>query len=235
MAFVIRLGGELSWALLLFIPVVVTSARKNRQRSAHAHPHRAGQAGRNPEHSARNRHRQPHREGLQHRAVGDFALQERRQRLFRANLRSVRIQSISSPLMDYHRRDCHRDVPVDRPQRDPARPHDDGHLRRLHHPALQALRSGAQVRLFLQQLPAGDGRFGVDLRFLRREGRRQERPHAATLKGFRQSVQFENVGFSYSTEEGEHQILHNVDLEVRAGEVLAWLAPAGRENPRWST
>jgi subfamily B ATP-binding cassette protein MsbA len=35
------------------------------------------------------------------------------------------------------------------------------------------------------------------------------------------------VGFSYSTEEGEHQILHNVDLEVRAGEMLALVGPSG--------
>jgi subfamily B ATP-binding cassette protein MsbA len=35
------------------------------------------------------------------------------------------------------------------------------------------------------------------------------------------------VGFSYSTEEGEHQILHNVDLEVRSGEVLALVGPSG--------
>ncbi len=35
------------------------------------------------------------------------------------------------------------------------------------------------------------------------------------------------MGFSYSTEEGEHQILHNIDLEVRAGEVLALVGPSG--------
>jgi subfamily B ATP-binding cassette protein MsbA len=35
------------------------------------------------------------------------------------------------------------------------------------------------------------------------------------------------VGFSYSTEEGEHQILHNVDLEVRAGEMMALVGPSG--------
>ena len=47
------------------------------------------------------------------------------------------------------------------------------------------------------------------------------------LKGFKKSIRFENVGFSYSTEEGEHQILHNVDLEVQAGEVLALVGPSG--------
>ena len=35
------------------------------------------------------------------------------------------------------------------------------------------------------------------------------------------------MGFSYSTDEGEHQILHNVDLEVNAGEVLALVGPSG--------
>ncbi len=55
----------------------------------------------------------------------------------------------------------------------------------------------------------------------------KEKPHATNLKGFAQALQFENVGFSYSTEEGEHQILHNVDLEVRAGELLALVGPSG--------
>ena len=44
---------------------------------------------------------------------------------------------------------------------------------------------------------------------------------------FKSSIRFENVGFSYSNEEGEHQILHNVDLEVSAGEVLALVGPSG--------
>jgi subfamily B ATP-binding cassette protein MsbA len=35
------------------------------------------------------------------------------------------------------------------------------------------------------------------------------------------------VGFSYSTAEGEHQILYNVDLELRPGEVLALVGPSG--------
>jgi subfamily B ATP-binding cassette protein MsbA len=47
------------------------------------------------------------------------------------------------------------------------------------------------------------------------------------LKKFQHAIQFQNVGFSYSTEEGEHQILHNIDLEVHAGEVLALVGPSG--------
>jgi subfamily B ATP-binding cassette protein MsbA len=55
----------------------------------------------------------------------------------------------------------------------------------------------------------------------------KERPHATAMRPFRESVRFDNVGFSYSTEEGEHQILHNVDLELRTGEVVALVGPSG--------
>jgi subfamily B ATP-binding cassette protein MsbA len=55
----------------------------------------------------------------------------------------------------------------------------------------------------------------------------RERPHAAACKTFRKSIRFDNVGFCYSTEEGEHEILHNVDLELRTGEILALVGPSG--------
>ena len=55
----------------------------------------------------------------------------------------------------------------------------------------------------------------------------KERAHAKVLHGFGKSLRFDNVGFSYSTEEGEHQILHNIDLSVRTGEVLALVGPSG--------
>jgi subfamily B ATP-binding cassette protein MsbA len=55
----------------------------------------------------------------------------------------------------------------------------------------------------------------------------KEKPRAIVFKTFKDSIRFENVGFSYSTEEGEHQILHHVDLDVQAGEVLALVGPSG--------
>jgi subfamily B ATP-binding cassette protein MsbA len=55
----------------------------------------------------------------------------------------------------------------------------------------------------------------------------KERPRAATLPGFHDSIRFEDVGFCYSKQDGEQQILHNVNLEVRACEVLALVGPSG--------
>jgi subfamily B ATP-binding cassette protein MsbA len=55
----------------------------------------------------------------------------------------------------------------------------------------------------------------------------REKARAYTFKRFDKSIAFENVGFAYSTEEGEHQILHDINLEVRAGEMLALVGPSG--------
>jgi ATP-binding cassette, subfamily B, bacterial MsbA len=54
-----------------------------------------------------------------------------------------------------------------------------------------------------------------------------ERPRAVNMGRFQSSVRFEDVGFSYSSDKGEQQILHNVDLDVRAGEMLALVGPSG--------
>jgi hypothetical protein len=185
--FVIRYGGHLSWALLLFVPVVITSSRK------------IGREVRTRTRTGQDKLAEIqnilHETVTGNRIVKAFntelweilRFKKAAGRLFRANLRSVRIQSISSPLMDTIGacRDCH--VPVHRAQRNPAWPHDDGPLRHFHHSALQALRSGAQVRILLQQLPAGHGRFVVDLRLLRYRGRREGAAHAVALKVFAQS------------------------------------------------
>src|ERR1700730_10647812 len=69
---------------------------------------------------------------------------------------------------------------------------------------------------FQQAMGASDSIFN----FLDIEDDVRETPRAHTLKRFEKKIAFDNVGFAYSTEEGEHQILHNVDLEVRAGEML---------------
>jgi len=76
---------------------------------------------------------------------------------------------------------------------------------------------------FQQAMGASASIFG----FFDAEDDVKEKPHAVALKGFAKSLRFENVGFSYSTEEGEHQILHHVDFEVGAGEVLAVVGPSG--------
>jgi subfamily B ATP-binding cassette protein MsbA len=224
---VIRLGGYLSWALLLFIPVVVTSARKIggevRTRT------RTGQDKlaeiQNILHETVTGNRVVKAFNTELWEILRFKTAARR--LFRANLRSVRIQSISSPLMDtigaiaiamflfIGRTEIQH-----------------GHMTmglfgafiillfKLYDP----VRKFAYFYNSFQQAMGASASIFV---FFDTEDDVKERPRAATLKGFTRSVRFENVGFSYSTADGEHQILHNVDLDVRAGEVLALVGPSG--------
>ncbi|MGC1462722.1 MAG: ABC transporter ATP-binding protein [Terracidiphilus sp.] len=225
--FVIRLGGELSWALILFVPVVITSARK------------IGSEVRTRTRTGQDKLAEIqnilHETVTGNRIVKAFntevweilRFKNAAKRLFRANLRNVRIQSISSPLMDsigavaiamflwIGRNEILR-----------------GQMTmglfgafiillfKLYDP----VRKFAYFyNSFQQAMGASSSIFG----YFDTEDDVKERPHAITLKKFHSSIQFQDVGFSYSTEEGEHQILHNIDLEVRAGEVLALVGPSG--------
>jgi len=224
---VIRMGGNLSWALLLFIPVVVTSARKIGREVRHRT--RTGQD------KLAEIQNILHETVTGNRIVKAFntelweilRFKKAATRLFRANLRSVRIQSISSPLMDtigaiaiamflfIGRNEIMH-----------------GHMTigvfaafiillfKLYDPVR---RFAFFYNSFQQAMGASSSIFD----FFDAEDDVKERHHAATLKHFQKNIRFENVGFSYSTEEGEHQILHNIDLEVRAGEVLALVGPSG--------
>ena len=227
LAFVIRLGGELSWALLLFIPVVVTSARK------------IGREVRTRTRTGQDKLAEIqnilHETVTGNRIVKAFntelweilRFKKAAKRLFRANLRSVRIQSISSPLMD-----SIGAVAI-------AMMLFIGRNEILHGRMTMGLFGAFIILLFKlydpvrkfayfynsfqQAMGASMSIFG----FFDAEDDVKEQPHAAVFKGFKNSIRFENVGFSYSTEEGEHQILHNVDLDVQAGEVLALVGPSG--------
>jgi subfamily B ATP-binding cassette protein MsbA len=224
---VIRLGGHLSWALLLFVPVVVTSARK------------IGTEVRTRTRTGQDKLAEIqnilHETVTGNRIVKAFntelweilRFKKAATRLFRANLRSVRIQSISSPLMDTI-----------------------GYVaiallllvgrNEIQHGRMDIGLFGAfiillfklydPVRKFASFYNSFQQAMGASLSifaYFDAEDDVKERPHAAPLKHFEQSVRFENVGFSYSTEEGEHQILHNVDLELRTSELLALVGPSG--------
>jgi len=227
LVFVIKLGGHLSWALLLFIPVVITSSRK------------IGREVRTRTRSGQDKLAEIqnilHETVTGNRIVKAFntelwevmRFKKAATRLFRANLRNVRIQSISSPLMDSigaiaialllfigRREILHGRMTMGM----------FGAFIILLFKLYDPVRKFAYFyNSFQQAIGASSSIFS----YFDAEDDVREREHAAVLKGFQSMVRFDDVGFSYSTEEGEHQILHNVDLEVRAGEVLALVGPSG--------
>jgi len=227
LACVVALGGKLSWALLLFIPVVITSARKiGREVRTRT---RTGQDKlaeiQNILHETVTGNRIVKAFNTEVWEILRFKTAARR--LFKANLRNVRIQSISSPLMDgigaiaiaLFLRIGREEILNGRMTMGLF-----GAFIILLFKLYDPVRKFAYFYNSFQQAMGASSSMFV---FFDEEDDVKDKPHAATLKRFHNSIQFQNVGFSYSTEEGEHQILHNIDLEVRAGEVLALVGPSG--------
>jgi subfamily B ATP-binding cassette protein MsbA len=225
--FVIRLGGHLSWALLLFVPVVITSARK------------IGREVRTRTRTGQDKLAEIqnilHETVTGNRIVKAFnteiweilRFKRAAKRLLRANLRNVRIQSISSPLMDtIGAIAIAMFLLVGRNE--------------IQHGRMTMGLFGAFIFLlfklydpvrkfayFYNSFQQAMGASASIFAFFDAKDDVKERPHAAAMPQFSNSIRFENVGFSYSTEKGEEQILHNVDLEVRSGELLALVGPSG--------
>ncbi|MGD0938788.1 MAG: ABC transporter ATP-binding protein [Terracidiphilus sp.] len=227
LALVIKLGGYLSWALLLFVPVVITSSRKI--------GHEVRTRTRTGQDKLAEIQNILHETVTGNRIVKAFntelweilRFKKAAKRLFRANLRSVRIQSISSPLMD-----TIGAIAI-------AMFLFIGRNEILHGRMTMGLFGAFIILLFKLYDPVRKFAYfynsfqqamGASMSifsFFDAEDDVKEKPHAAVFKGFKSSIHFENVGFSYSTEEGEHQILHNVEVDVQAGEVLALVGPSG--------
>jgi subfamily B ATP-binding cassette protein MsbA len=225
--FVIRLGGHLSWALVLFIPVVVTSARK------------IGREVRTRTRTGQDKLAEIqnilHETVTGNRIVKAFntelwevlRFKKAAGRLFRANLRNVRIQSISSPLMDtIGAIAIALFLFIGRNE--------------IQHGRMTMGLFGAFIFLlfklydpvrkfafFYNNFQQAMGASASIFRFFDEKDDVKERPHPITLQRFSDSIKFEDVGFFYSTEKGESQILHNVDLDVQRGEVMALVGPSG--------
>jgi len=226
-ALVIALGGRLSWALVLFIPVVITSAR------------RIGRSVRTRTRTGQDKLAEIqnilHETVTGNRIVKAFntelweilRFQRAARRLFRANLRSVRIQSISSPLMDTIGSIAIAMLLwIGRNEIQHGRMTVEVFITfiialfKLYDPVR---RFAFYYNSFQQAMGASASIFA----FLDVKDDVKEKLHAMTLHRFRTSIRFEDVGFSYSDAEGENQILHDVNLEVPAGEVMALVGPSG--------
>jgi subfamily B ATP-binding cassette protein MsbA len=225
---VIVLGHNLAWVLLIFVPFVIVSAGKIGRRVRTTT--RKGQDKladiQNILHESIAGNRIVKAFGMERWESSRFHTAARK--LFRANLKSVAVQSVSSPLMDIL-----------------------GALavvvllwvgrNQINHGAMTpgvfiafiiaVFRLYDPVRKmaffnnsFQQALGASQEIF----RFIDEQDDIQERPDAIALPAFRERVRFENVCFSYGGANGpETEILHNVNLETRAGEVVAIVGSSG--------
>ncbi|HEY4840958.1 MAG TPA: ABC transporter ATP-binding protein [Terriglobales bacterium] len=226
-AVVFLLGGKLAWVLLLFVPVIVYSSKKiGRQVRTTT---RGGQDKlaeiQNILHETITGNRIVKAFGMENWEMERFRAAARR--LFRANLRLVAAFAISSPLMDILGSVAIALLLL------------MGRNQINHHiftagtflafivavfKLYDPVRKFAQFNNNFQQAVGSSSEI---FRFMDMEDEVRQKPGAKRMGKFGRAIRFEDVSFSYENAEDSPVVLHNIDLEVKAGEVLAVVGSSG--------
>lgn len=223
---VIVAGGRMAWVLLLFLPVITTSAR------------RIGRSVRTT-----TRKGQDHLAEIQNivqetitgnaivKAFGMETWELRRfrraaTRLLRANMRSVAVQSISSPLMDAlgavgiallllfgRNRILHGDTA--------------GTFITFLIAVIALYDPVRKMPLYYNAFQQAIGASQEIFRFIDLQDEVGEKGNALTLPPFSQAIEFRGVRFSYQRDGRRNEVLGGVDLTLRRGQVVALVGPSG--------
>jgi len=226
-AAVVVLGKGLAWVLLLFVPFIVLSAIRIGRRVRTTT--RSGQDQladvQNLLHETITGNRIVKAFGMESWEVARF--REAANRLFRANLRSVAAAAISSPLMDNFGAIALALMLL------------LGREKIAHHQftlgdfvaffaAIFALYNPVRkFALFNNSFQQALGASSEIFKFMDIQDDVREKPHAKRLPPFARTVQFDHVSFTYGSEGENARVLHDINLEVRRGEVLAIVGSSG--------
>ena len=224
---VVMLGRELAWVLLLFVPFIILSAVRIGRRVRTTT--RSGQDQladvQNLLHETITGNRIVKAFGMESWEVARFRAAANR--LFRANLRSVAAAAISSPLMDVfgavaialllllgRGRIAHNEFTL-------------GDFVTFVAAVLALYNPVRKFALFNNNFQQALGASSEIFKFMDIEDDIREKPHARHLPAFAKTVQFDHVSFSYGSESGDARVLHDINLEVRRGEVVAIVGSSG--------
>jgi ATP-binding cassette, subfamily B, bacterial MsbA len=225
---VIVLGRQLAWVLLIFVPIIIFSAVRigRRVRSTT----RTGQDQladvQNILHETITGNRIVKAFGMESWEVARF--RNAAQRLFRANLRSVAAAAISSPLMDIfgaiaialllllgREQIAHNQLTL-------------GAFIAFVAAVLSMYNPVRKFAVFNNGFQQALGASSQLFKFMDTEDLVTEKPGAKALPRFSQSIRFQDVAFSYQSDgEDSREILHEINLEVKRGEILAIVGSSG--------
>src|SRR5438132_1657734 len=226
-AVVVVLGGKLAWVLVLFLPAIIYSAGKIGGRVRHTT--RRGQDKladiQNILHETITGNRIVKAFGMESWEVARF--REAANRLFRANLRSVAAAAISSPLMDIfgaiaialllqlgRGKIAHNQFTL-------------GDFVTFVAAVLALYNPVRKFALFNNNFQQALGASSEIFKFMDIEDDVREKPHARRLPLFSKTVQFDHVSFTYGSEGAHAGVLHDINLEVHRGEVVAIVGSSG--------
>jgi len=226
-AVVILYGGELAWVLLLFVPVVISSAK------------RIGRSVRTTTRTGQDQLAEIqnilHETVTGNRIVKAFNMERwemvrfrgAARRLFRANLRSVSAQAISSPLMDAIGAVAIALLLLLGRGRIQQNAMTEGVFIAFIVAVFKLYDPVRKFALFYNSFQQAFGASSSIFDFMDAVDDVAEKPHPVHLKSFHDTFRFNHVCFSYKDDEGRKQVLENIDLTVHQGEVVALVGPSG--------
>jgi subfamily B ATP-binding cassette protein MsbA len=227
MALVIALGGKLAWILLLFVPVVIMSSRK------------IGRQVRTT--TRRGQDKLAEIQNILHetitgnRIVKAFStelwetmrFEAAAKRLFSANMRSVVAMALSSPLMDLMGavaialliklgRDSinHGTMTI-------------GIFFTFIGATMSLYQPVRKFAMFYNNFQQALGASESVFKFMDAKDEVREKSLPRKLQPFHGSIRLDNVHFSYNDGEDSREVLKGVNLEVKAGEMLAIVGGSG--------
>jgi ATP-binding cassette, subfamily B, bacterial MsbA len=224
---VIITGGRMAWVLLLFVPVIVSSAR------------RIGRSVRKT--TRRGQDKLAEIQNIVHETITGNGIvkafgmelwemnrfRKAADRLLTANMRSVAVQSISSPLMD-----ALGAVAIALLL-----------LFGRHRIMYDGMSAGSFVAFLIatftlydpvRKMPVYYNNFQQAVgasqeifKFIDEQDEVRERKKAITLKRFDGLIEFRDVHFGYVHDDVAKEVLHGISLTVRRGEMVALVGPTG--------
>jgi len=223
---VISAGGRMAWVLLIFLPIIVISTR------------RVGRGVRKTTRRGQDKLSEI-QNIVQETIVGNgivkaFGMERWEMNRFRraadklltANMRSVAVQAISSPLMDAlgavaialllllgRGRILHGDTP--------------GTFITFLAAVIVLYDPVRKMPGYYNSFQQAIGASQEVFRFIDEQDEVRERKRAITLKNFAGSVEFRNVRFGYTRDDEVKEVLHGISLTVNCGEVVALVGPSG--------
>ncbi len=226
--FVIALGRKLAWVLLLFVPAIIMSSRKIGHRVRHTT--RSGQDKladiQNVLQETITGNRIVKAFSMESWEIARF--RKATQRFFSANMRSVAAAAISSPLMDNfgaiaialllllgRGQVAHGAMTL-------------GIFAAFIASVFSLYNPVRKFALFNNNFQQALGASSEIFKFMDTVDEIREKPGAKPIPPFSRGIRFENVCFSYESNGDEaREILTNINLEVKAGEILALVGSSG--------
>jgi subfamily B ATP-binding cassette protein MsbA len=224
---VILLGRKFALVLVVFVPFILVSAGKigRRVRST-------------------TRHGQDHLAEIQNllhetiygvRIVKAFAMEAwetsrfraAAKRLFRANLRSVRATTLSSPLMDIFGAVAVAMLLLLGRDQIKHGFFTAGTFLAFIFAVFKLYDPVRKFALFNNNFQQAIGASASIFAFMDAQDELREKPGAKALPAFSRHLRFEHIGFRYGSDPDSREILRDVDLEVRRGEVVAIVGCSG--------